>query len=132
MPQVAGLDCVDRCLNRARGGLDAMKVVRRKLDNRDLASGEILLVANVLVGRDKEIAFALDQPEELTVFDAAPPTLLRSGAIVANENLVHRPGHTLVEEDIHVATSDASERSRRRQAISRVTEGKHSMNSSSV
>ena len=58
-----------------------------------------------------------------------------SGAFVTGQQLAHRPRHALVQQDVHVgvgASKADSERSRSLQAISRVTDGKHSRNSSKV
>jgi len=72
--------------------------------------------------------------EEAAIFDAAPAVLLGSGTVVAGQQPVHRPRHTLIPQDSHAATGSSkasSERSKIRRAISRVTDGKHSRNSSS-
>jgi|GEM_PF-2469883 len=52
--------------------------------------------------------------------------------VLIGKGFVHRPRHTLIQEDVHAAAvSNAdSDWSRMRRAVSRVTEGKHSRNSS--
>jgi hypothetical protein len=71
--------------------------------------------------------------QQLPICDSTPTPVLRSYALVARKNLIQRPGHALVQKNLHAGASRAlSERSKTRQAISRVTDGKHSRNSSSV
>ena len=132
LPEFTVLNCVDRTLNRRRRSIDAVEVVRRQFEDRNPTVRKILLVADVLVRGDEEVELAFSQTEQLTIFYAAPSALLRGGAFVTGQEFVHRPRNALVEKDVHVTDNEASERSRRRQAISRVTEGKHSRNSSSV
>jgi hypothetical protein len=64
--------------------------------------------------------------------NAAPATFLGGRAFVADQRLVHRPRHTLVQQNPHALSSADSQSSKRRPAISRVTDGKQSSNSSSV
>ena len=131
--EIACFDASHRSLDFSGCGEDAAKVVAGKLDDRDAASGEVLLVADVLVGRDEQVEFRFRQPQEITVLDSAPAALRRRGSGVACEQPVHRPWHTFVQQDVHAGASSAdSERSRTAQAIARVTDGKHSINSSSV
>ena len=122
----------NRGLNLNGGREETAQVVRGEFQDRDAASGEVLLVADVLVGGDKQVELAIRQTEQVAVLDAAPTAFLGSSAFVANEQLVHRPRHALVQEDSHVASSTDSERSKSWRAIWRVTDGKHSRNSSRV
>src|SRR5213596_1239725 len=67
--------------------------------------------------------------------ESAPANPLWGLALVAGQDSAHRPRDALVQQDFHAlagASSAASERSRTRRAMSRVTEGKHSRKSSRV
>jgi len=94
---------------------------------------QILLIADVLVRSNKNLELALGPAQEVSVFDSAPATLLHRTALMAWEEFVHRPGNTLVQQDLHAVAGvnkADSDRSKTRRAISFVTEGKHSKNSS--
>lgn len=133
VPEITSLDAGHRGLDFSGSGEDAAEVVAGKLDDRDAASGEVLLVADVLVGRDEPVELQFRQPKEVAVLDSAPTPFLRCGAGVIGEQLVHRPRHAFVQQDVHAGASSAdSERSKTAQAMARVTDGKHSRNSSSV
>src|ERR1017187_6786160 len=122
-------------LNKLRRRLDATIIIGRKFQNGNLPASEILLVTNVLVGRDEQVEFVFRQPEQIAVLDPAPAALLGGGTFMAGKKFAHRPGDAFVQKNFHSATgvsSADSELSRTRQAIARVTDGKHSRNSSRV
>lgn len=124
----------DGGLNESGRSLDSPQLVRGKLEDADAPSGEVLLVAKVLVRCDKQVEFGLGQPQKLAVLDAAPATFLGRRAGVSGEQFVQGPGHTLVQQNVHAASSASSvdsDRSKTRHAISRETVGKQSRNSSS-
>src|SRR5881394_2659869 len=115
----------------AAGCTDTAKIIRRKFQNGNARPEEILLVANVLIGGDKEIELVNSQRQQCAVLCSSPPSSLNAGAIVSAEEMAHGPRDSFVQSDPHAgASSTASERSRTRHAISRVTDGKHSRNSS--
>jgi hypothetical protein len=91
------------------------------------------LISNVLIRGDKKLKTFFGEAEQLSICNAAPATLLRCFAFVFNEQHVDGPGDALVQKNSHtVGDSKAdSDRSKTRQAITRVTDGKHSRNSSS-
>lgn len=104
--------------------------VGRHLENRELSGRQVLLVAQILVRGDEEIVFLFGQTQKVAVFKPAPTATLRTRANVADKVFGQRPRDTLVEDNPHAARSAASESSRTWQAISLVTDGKHSRNSS--
>jgi len=120
-------------LNQNRGGHETAELVRGQFQNGDAATGEVLLVAEVLVRGQEEVEVLPGKIQQLTILDAFPTQLLRGAAFMAGEPPVQRPWHALVEEDRHAAgwSTAACEWSSMRTAISRVTVGKHSMNSAS-
>ena len=112
---------------------NAPKVICVEFENGDSPTLEVLLVANVLISGDEEIEFCLRFLNQFSVFYSMPTAFLGGSASMTDENFVHRPWDALVEEDFHAAAKSAdSERSKTSTAISRVTVGKHSRNSSSV
>ena len=133
VPEITSLDAGHHGLNFSRCREDASEVIGGKLDDRDAASGEVLLLADVLVGRDEKVELRFRQPEEVAALDFSPAPFLRRGAGVTGEQRVHWPRHVFVLQDVHAGASSAdSERSKTAQAMARVTDGKHSRNSSSV
>lgn len=112
---------------------NAPKVIRVEFENGDLPTLEVLLVANVLIAGDEEVEFCLRFLNQFSVFYSMPTAFLGGSASMTHENFVHRPWDALVQKDSHAVAKRAdSERSNTDTAISRVTVGKHSRNSSSV
>jgi hypothetical protein len=109
---------------------DRCPVVGRQFKDRDFPVRQVLLVAKVLVGCHKEIVFLFSKSEQITILETSPSTALRTGACMAVKMLGQWPWNTLVENDPHAASRAASERSRTLHAMSLVTDGKHSRNSS--
>ena len=135
MSKLTGLDRGNGCQNLGGGGLNAAEFVGGKFQDGDAPAREVLLIADVLVGGDEQVELGFGQAQQVAVLDAAPASLLGRRSFMAGEQLVHRPGDALVQKDSHAAAGESSarsERSRMRQAISRVTLGKHSRNSSSA
>ena len=118
--------------NFVLGSKDPAQVVGRKDKNRKAASHQILLIPEVLIGRDEQIELTLRQPNQISILHPTPPSLLGGGALVASEQTAHRPRNTLIQKDPHAFRRADSDRSRSWQAIWRVTDGKHSRNSSNV
>ena len=85
-----------------------------------------------LIRRDEQIELTLRQPNQISVLHPTPPSLLGGGAFVASEQTAHRPRNALIQKDPHAVRRADSDRSRSWQAIWRVTDGKHSRNSSNV
>jgi len=89
----------------------------------------------VLSRSNKEFKPCFGQSQEFAIFLAAPPAFLGSSALVADQELVHRPGNALIQQYVHdpdgISRAD-SDLAKRRQAISLVTDGKHARNSSSA
>jgi len=111
-----------------------VQIVGGKFEDRYFPIYEILLIADILVGRDKEIEFRFGKLQEVAVGNASSSPFLGGRAVVADQKFVHRPRNAFVEQDFHAAARErraASERSRIFCVISRVTDGKHSRNSSS-
>jgi hypothetical protein len=91
-----------------------------------------LQITDVLVRGNEELESAFGLPQQLAIFDASPPTPLRGSIFMADKEFVHRPWNALIQQDFHAGISNVdSDRSKIRRAISLVTEGKHSKNSSS-
>ena len=135
MPKLAGLDGGNGGLNPGGGSTDAAQVVGGKFENRNAATGEVLLVTDVLIGRNEQVEAAFGQAQQVAILDASLAAFLGVDGIMANEEIVHWPRHALVQQDSHAgvgASKAVSDRSKTLQAISRVTNGKHSRNSSSV
>lgn len=130
--KVARFDPSDFSLDGYADGKDAAEVVGCEFDDCNPATEEVLLITDILVGSDEQIELDFGLPEQIAVLDSSPALFLRSSAIMAGKKPAHRPRHALVQQDLHAAAASSadSERSRTWQAISRVTEGKHSMNSS--
>ena len=118
--------------NQCRSRFDSAQVIGGEFEDRNPKASEILLVSDVLVRGNEDFEFAFSQAQQLAIFDAAPSALLGRSAFMADEESVHRPGNALVQQDFHAGINNAdSDRSKIRRAISLVTEGKHSKNSSS-
>jgi len=82
-----------------------------------------------------QFAFRFSQTQEIAVLDAAPTALLGRQAHMTRKYFVHGPRDAFILQDFHAAAGVSradSELSRTRQAMGRVTEGKHSRNSSKV
>lgn len=93
------------------------------------------MVADVLVGGEEQVKLRFGEAEQLPILDSAPPAPRHRHAFVTDKQLVDRPGDAFIQQDSHAeagVSNATSEHSRTRQAISRVTDGKHSRNSSSV
>ena len=58
MNEFAGFDFRDGGLNQTCCSEDAAVIVCRKFKKRDLSASEVLLVTNVLIGRDEQIGFS--------------------------------------------------------------------------
>src|SRR5438874_9745470 len=125
MPGRNGINCLP---NQSLGALYTPQVVGGKFNDRDLESGKILLVAEVLIGRNKNVEFTFSFPKEVAVFESTPTALLCSGAFVVSKEFAHRPGNTFIQQNLHAETAARradSDRSSTWRAISLVTEGKH-------
>jgi len=109
---------------------NGIPIIGGQLEDGDFATGEILLVAQILVRRDKQVIVFFGQAQQVPVFESAPAAPLRTGANMFREVPGQRPRNALVENDLHAANSAASDISSTWQAISRVTDGKHSRNCS--
>lgn len=132
---IGQLERCHRKLNQRFSRKEATNAVGGELQKRTAASGQVLLVADVLIGRDEQIEFGFGLAQEITVLDATPAALPGRHADMSGENLVHGPRDAFVQQDFHAAVGERradSELSRMRQAISRVTEGKHSRHSSKL
>ena len=73
MPELPRLDGGYGSLNSVCGGEDAAEIVGREFENWQAASGEILLIADVLVGRDEEIELRLGKRNQFSVFTPPRP-----------------------------------------------------------
>ena len=96
---------------------------------------EVLLITDILIGRDKKVEMSFCQPQEFTVLDAFPTAIARGNALVFIKDVAHWYWKTFVQQDSHPYDLDnnaVSDLSNTRQAISRVTDGKQTRNSSSV
>jgi hypothetical protein len=93
------------------------------------------LILDILVRGYEEVEFPFGKAKQIAIGNTAPPSPLRRLTLMIRKEFMQRPRDTFVEEDFQAAvgeTNAASDRSRTRRAISRVTDGKHSRNSSSV
>ena len=88
---------------------------------------------NVLIGRNEKIELAAANCISAPFLITLPAAFLNAGTLMCGEQMPHGPRDALVQQDSHTgASSIASERSKTRRAISRLTDGKHSRNSSNV
>ena len=134
-PKFPMLDRGNRRSNQGCRRLNPPIVVRGKFKNGDLPSREILLIAHVLIRRDEYVEFSFCTTKEVSILEASPAAPLRRLASMSGEELVHGPWNALVQKDFHDiagANSANSDVSKTRRANSRVTDGKHSRNSSRV
>ena len=81
----------------AAGCTDTAKIIRRKFQNGNARPEEILLVANVLIGDDKEIELVSSQRQQCAVLCSSPPSSLNAGAIVSAEEMAHGPRDAFVQ-----------------------------------
>ena len=98
-------------------------------------TSEVLLIADTLIGSDEKVELGFCQTQEFTVFDAFPTTIADRYALMAGKAITHWYGQAFVQQDSHPYDLDSkavSDRSKTRQAILRVTDGKQERNSSSV
>jgi hypothetical protein len=120
-------------LNEIGGRHDSSQVIGGNFEDGDPPISEVLLVADILIAGDEQVEFQLRLSNQVSILDRVPTALLGGGARVPEQQLVHRPRDALVQKDSHAVANRAdSERSNTPTAISRVTVGKHSRNSSSV
>jgi hypothetical protein len=134
MPELARLRGINRRTDQRGGGLNAAQVVGGEFENCNVKTGQVLLIAHVLVRSNEKLELAFRPTKQFSMLDSAPTTFLGRSTLVTGEEFVHRSGNALVQQDSHAAvgiSSAVSERSKMWRAISHVTEGKHSRNSSS-
>jgi hypothetical protein len=53
-----------------RSGNDSTQIIRREFKNRGATPAEVLLITDILIGRDQKIEMSFCQPQEFTVVDA--------------------------------------------------------------
>jgi len=122
-------------LQQGSGSENSTQIVRRKFEDRNPTSTKVLLVTDTLIGSNEKVEPAFCQTEEFAVLDAFPTTIAYRYTFVAGKNVAHWYGQAFVQQDSHPYDLDnkaISDRSKTRQAISRVTDGKQARNSSSV
>ena len=68
-----------------------------KRDSEMLTVAEVLLVADVPVGGDKDIKQTFGKAEKFAILNASPSARTRGAALVAYKDFVHRPGCTLIK-----------------------------------
>ena len=93
------------------------------------------MIADTLIGREEEIELAFRETQEFTVFDTFPTTIAYSCTLVARKRVTHWYRQAFVQQDAHpydLESKAVSDRSKTRQANSRLTDGKQERNSSSV
>ena len=96
-------------LNRGNGRDDLLRVApnlrpagRRQHDDRHSAIGELLLMAQILVGGDQNVKRrAFRSRQQLPVAHRRPPTLVCRTDGVSGQRVPQRDGRALVEQDRH-------------------------------
>jgi hypothetical protein len=133
MPKFTGGQRLDSRAQFCGCVLDATQVVAGKFENGDSSSGQVLLIADILIRGDEQIELGLRLLDQVSVLETAPTLALGGGALVPGKELVERPRDTLVQEHPNAAEANTAccESSSNLVAASRDTEGKHSRNSSS-
>ena len=67
-------------LESPTGGFNALDIVGREFEDRNLASGEVLLITNILIGSDEEIEISFSQAQQFAVLDTGPAPRLNTHA----------------------------------------------------
>jgi hypothetical protein len=131
--KLARLKQRERSLDEAHACDDPAELVCGKQKNGDATASEILLVSQTLIRRDEEIELCFSEAQQFAVLDTVPTATLHRLAIMPGQVLCQGPRDAFIEPDRHGAAGESradSDRSNKRQAISRVTVGKHSRYSS--
>ena len=58
--------------DQRRGGFNAPDIVGREFEDSNFASGQVLLITNVLIRSDEESELRFSKSQQFTVLDAAP------------------------------------------------------------
>ena len=125
----------DGGLQQGSGSEDSTQIIRRKFQDRNPSTTEVLLITDTLIGGEEEIELAFRQSQEFAVLDTFPTTIAYGYTLVASKTVTHGYRQAFVQQNAHpydLESKAVSDRSKTLQAISRVTDGKQERNSSSV
>lgn len=79
-------------------------VIRPEFENGHPAPGEILLIAEVLVGKDEEgKPGGFSGGKQFAILNPLPSLGLDGADVVTDEGMAHLQGNALVEQDLHAA-----------------------------
>ena len=132
LDKIFRLECGNSFGNLRPFRADRWPVVGRQNQNRELPSNDVLLVFEVLIGRDERLELPFCFPEQIAVLQCAPAHLLCRANRVAPQEPAQRTGRACVEQDFHAAGWSVSfwAYSSTATACTRVTSGKQSRYSS--
>lgn len=71
-----------------------------KLNDRNLPSAKVLLIPQILVGRDEHVKRSVDELEKISVLDARPPQILHSHNFVVCKLKSEGMREVLVKNDL--------------------------------
>ncbi len=102
---LAGLELFRGRPDRREMVFQSGAVIRPEFQNRQSPTGQILLMAKVLVRDDEEVKpGVLGRGQEVAIFDSRPALFLDGGGgVVLRECLAHLRGNAFVEQDLHAA-----------------------------
>ena len=79
-------------------------VIGPELQNGQFASGEVLLIAEVFIGKKEKLEPGVfGCCKELTIRDPRPALQSRCGEFVTGKSVAHLRGNAFVEQDFHAA-----------------------------
>jgi hypothetical protein len=122
--EIAGTERVHRGDDLRLVSVNLRPARRGQYQNRQSSSGEVLLAAQLLVGRDEGIEGRFRRCEEGAVVEPGPTHFMGRGDGVAAQRSTQRYGSTLVKENSHAHHAVGAARLRRRQTLLRVPQHK--------
>ena len=126
-------DCRNFRLNHGGCHADTAKIISRAVPRQQSWNGEDSVDNECSVGRDTRIELLRSQRQSFAVPYAVHPCSDLDAVVPGEPACRAGPWDALVQQDSHAGASNtASERSKTCRAISRVTDGKHSRNSSKL
>lgn len=85
---------------------EGRSVIRPKLEDRDGAAFQVLLMLKILVGDNQQVESGrLGAIEEIAIADAAPANFRDGRDMMLNKSLTNLNGNRFVEEDFQATSS---------------------------